>query len=191
MRRIIYSMMVSLDGFAARPNGDLDWGLIDEETHTFVNNQQHEIGTYLHGRKMHEVMTYWETADQDLSSPAYELEFAKIWQNMPKIIFSNTLEAVRGNTTLFQGDIATEIGKLKQQPGKNIGVGGPTLAATFFKLGLIDEVGLFVHPVVLGGGLPFFPSLETPLNLQLVEKRPFQSGVFYLRYQRSDTQLSI
>ncbi|MFO7682922.1 MAG: dihydrofolate reductase family protein [Chloroflexota bacterium] len=188
MRKIIYSMMVSLDGFAARPNGDLDWGLIDEEIHTFVNNQQREIGTYLHGRKMHEVMKYWETADQDLSSPAYELEFAKIWQNMPKIIFSNTLEEVRGNATLFQGDIATKIGKLKQQPGKNMGVGGSTLAATFFKLGLIDEVGLFVHPVVLGSGIPFFPALDSPLNLQLVEKRPFQSGVVYLRYQRSDLE---
>ncbi len=121
MRKIIYSMMVSLDGFAARPNGDLDWVLIDEEIHTFVNNQQREIGTYLHGRRLHDVMTYWETADQNLSSPQYELEFAEIWQNMPKIIFSNTLEQVRGNARLFQGDIAAEIGKLKQAAGKKYG----------------------------------------------------------------------
>lgn len=186
MRKIIYSMMVSLDGFVARPNGDLDWVLIDEEIHTFANNQQQEIDTYLHGSGLHQVMTYWETADQNLSSAAYELEYAKIWQNMPKIIFSNTLTEVRGNATLFQGDIAAEIGKLKQQPGKNMDVGGPTLAATFMKLGLIDEFGLFVNPVVLGSGIPFFPALDSPINLQLVEKRPFQSGVVYLRYEHSD-----
>ena len=181
-------MMVSLDGFVARANGDLDWGLIDEEIHTFVNNQQREIGTYLHGSGLHQVMTYWETADQNLSSPAYELEFAKIWQNMPKMIFSNTLAEVRGNASLFQGDIVTEIGKMKQQPGKNMDVGGPTFAATFMKLGLVDEFGLFVHPVVLGSGIPFFPLLETPLTLQLVETRSFQSGVVYLRYQLADNR---
>ena len=186
MRKLIYSIMVSLDGFAARPNGDLDWVLIDEEIHTFINQQQREIGTYLHGRKLHDVMTYWETADQNQSSPAYELEFAEIWQNMPKIIFSNTLEQVRGNARLFQGDIAAEIGKLKQQSGKDMEVGGPTLAATFIRLGLIDEFGLFVHPVVLGSGIPLFPALDDPLNLRLVETRPFQSGVVYLRYQVSD-----
>lgn len=186
MRKIIYSMMVSLDGFVARPNGDLDWVLIDEEIHTFVNNLHEEIGTYLHGSGLHQVLTYWETADQILSSPAYELEYAKIWRTMPKIVFSNTLTEVRGNATLFRGDIAAEIGKLKQQPGKNMDVGGPTLAATFMKFGLVDEFGLFVNPVVLGSGIPFFPALDSPLTLQLVEERPFQSGVVYLHYQRSD-----
>ena len=189
MRKIIYSLMVSLDGFAARTNGSLDWVLIDEEIHTFINHQQHEIDTYLHGRKMHEVMTYWDTADQNPSSTPYELEYAKIWQNMSEIVFSTTVAQIPGKARLFQGDIATEMGKMKQQPGKNMGIGGPTLAATFFKLGLIDEVGLFVHPVVLGSGIPFFPPMETPLSLQLVEKRPFQSGVVYLRYQRPDKHL--
>lgn len=183
MRKIIYSLMVSLDGFVARPNGDLDWVLIDEEIHTFINNQQHELDTYLHGRKMHEVMIYWDTADQNPSSTPVELEYAKIWQNMSEIVFSTTLAQIPGKARLFQGDIAAEIGKLKQQPGKNIGVGGPTLAATFLKLGLIDEIGLFVNPIVLGSGIPFLPALDDALSLQLVETKLFQSGVVYLRYQ--------
>ena len=183
MRKLIYSTMVSLDGFVARPNGDLDWVLVDEELHTFINNQQREIDMYCYGRRMYEVLRYWETADQDPSLPAYEVAFAKIWQKTPKIVFSTTLDEVQGNTRLVRDDAVEEIRRLKQQPGKDMEVGGPTLAADFIRRNMIDVYGLFVQPVLLGEGIPFFPPLETSLNLQLVEIRPFQSGVVYLHYE--------
>jgi dihydrofolate reductase len=184
MRKIIYSLMVSLDGFAARANGDLDWVIVDDELHSFVNEQQREIGTSLYGRGLYEVMRYWETADQNPESTPIELQFAVIWQATPKIVFSATLDQVSdSNTRLVRDDAVAEIRRLKQQPGKTMDVGGPTLAAALMQQNLIDEFGLFVQPVVLGSGIRFWPPLATPLTLQLVETRPFQSGVVYLRYQ--------
>lgn len=188
MRKVIYLMNVSLDGFIEGPNRDLDWTSIDEESYRFFNDQQSEMGTLLYGRRLYEVMTYWETADQNPSAPAYELEFARIWQKTPKIVFSKTLEQLQGNARLFRGDIAEEITKLKQQPGKDLEVGGPNLASTFMQLGLIDEYRLVVHPVVLGSGTPFFPALANAIKLRLVETRAFGSGVVYLRYQCADAK---
>ena len=186
MRKLSYAMMVSLDGFVARPNGDLVWAVVDEELHLFVNDQQQEVDTYLCGRRLYEVMRYWETADQNPESTPFERQFAEIWQNMPKIVFSTTLDQVQVNTRLVRTNAVEEIQELKQQPGKNMDVGGPTLAAALIKHNLIDEYGLFVQPVVLGEGIPFFPAQVTTLDLDLVETRSFQSGVVYLRYQRSD-----
>ena len=186
MRKVIYSMMVSLDGFIEGPNRELDWAIPDEELHKFVNDQQSEIDTCLYGRRLYEVMTYWETADKNPSAPEYELEFARIWKNMLKIVFSKTLEQVQGNARLVRNNIAAEITKLKQQPGKDLELGGATIASTFIQLGLIDEYRLFIHPVVLGRGTPFFPALGDKVNLRLVETRTFGSGVVYLRYQRAD-----
>ena len=186
MRKVIYSMLVSLDGFIEGPNRELDWPIIDEEFHKFVNDQQSEFDAYLYGRRLYEVMTYWETADQNLSAPAYELEFARIWQKTPKIVFSKTLEQVQGNARLVRDNIAAEVAKLKAQPGKNMDLGGPTIAATFMQLGLIDEYRLFVQPVVLGSGTPFFPALGDTIKLRLIETRTFGSGVVYLRYRRAD-----
>jgi len=176
-------MMVSLDGYIARDNGDLDWALIDEELHTFINDQQAEIDTCLYGRRLYEVMTYWETADTNLSSPAYERDFARIWQRMPKVVFSQTLSDVVSNTRVVRDDPAEEVRRLKQQPGKAMEVGGATLAASCMELGLIDEYGLFVQPVILGSGIPFFPESADTTHLQLVETRTFDSGVVYLRYR--------
>lgn len=186
MRKVIYSMMTSLDGFIDGSTPNLEWVLIDEELHTFVNDQQAEIGTYLYGRGLYEVMTYWETADQDLSSPAFEREFARIWQRMPKVVFSKSLEAVQGNTRLVKDNIAAEITKLKAQPGKDMAIGGANLASTCMQLDLIDEYQLFIHPVILGSGMPFFPALDDKINLRLVETRTFDSGVVYIRYQRAE-----
>lgn len=188
MRKIIYSMLVSLDGFIEGPNRELDWHVIDEEFHTFVNEQMREFDTSLYGRRLYEVMSYWETADQNPSAPAYALEFARIWQRTPKVVFSKTLEQVQGNARLVRDNIAAEVTKLKQQPGQNMDLGGPTLAATFMRLGLIDECRLFIQPVVLGSGTPFFPALDHPIKLQLVETHTFGSGVVYLRYQLSLNQ---
>jgi dihydrofolate reductase len=184
MRKVIYSMGVSLDGFIAGPGGEIDWSAPDEELHRFHNEQTRELGAHFCGRRLYEEMLYWETADQNPSAGEPELEFARIWQDLPKIVFSNTLEKVEGNARLATGGVAEEVAKLKEQPGKDLAVGGAGLASTFAELGLIDEYRLFVSPVVLGGGTPYFPALEERIDLELVETRTFGSRVVYLRYRR-------
>jgi dihydrofolate reductase len=183
MRKLIYSMGVSLDGYIAGPHGDIDWSAPDEELHRFHNQQTREIGAHLCGRKLYEVMAYWETADQNPSSSEYELEFARIWKGLPKIVFSKTLEKVEGRSRLVRGGAVEAVAGLKEEPGKDLAVGGAGLASTFIKLGLIDEYRLFVSPVVLGGGTPYFPAVDERINLELVETRTFGSRVVYLRYQ--------
>ena len=184
MRNIIYSMSVSLDGFASGPNKNLDWVIIDEEIHTFYNDQARECDAFLYGRRIYELMAaYWPTADLNPSAPAYEVDFAHIWKATPKIVFSKTLDKVEWNSRLVRDDLAEEVKKLKAQPGKSLGVGGPTLAASLIQLDLIDEFHLMVNPIVLGSGTPFFPALDKPVKLKLVETRIFASGVVYLHYQ--------
>ena len=183
MGNVIYSMSVSLDGFIAGPGGDISWSPPDEELHQFHNDRVRELGVHLCGRRLYETMLYWETAGEDPSSGAVEREFADIWQKLPKIVFSTTLDTVVGNWTLARDVVPDEIEKLKQEPG-DIGVGGAGLASTFARLGLIDEYQLFVNPVVLGAGTPFFPPLEKRIDLELVETRTFGSRVVYLRYRR-------
>ena len=184
MRKVIYLMMVSVDGLVEGPNRELDWHIIDEELHTFVNDQMSAIDTYLYGRRMYQLMAKdWPTVDTDPSMPEYMVEFARIWKRMPKIVFSKTLDRVEWNSRLVRGNIAEEVAKLKAQPGKDMSVGGANLASTFIRLGLIDEYRLFIHPVVVGRGTPFFPALDDPLKLRLVETRTFGSGVVYLCYQ--------
>jgi dihydrofolate reductase len=182
MRKLIYSMTMSLDGFIAGPGGEIDWSPPDEELHRFHNQRTRELGAHLLGRRLYEEMLYWETADQDPSAPEHVLEFARIWKELPKIVFSSTLEKVEGNARLVREGAAEEVAKLKQQPGKDLGVGGAGLASTFIELGLVDEYRPFVSPVVLGGGTPFFPALEERIDLKLVETRTFGSRVVYLRY---------
>lgn len=184
MRKLIYSMTVSLDGFIAGPGGEIDWSPPDEELHRFHNEQTRLIGAHLLGRRLYEVMTYWETADQNPSARDYELEFARIWKDTPKIVFSKTLEKVEGNARLVRDSVAEEVVRLKEQPGKELAVGGAGLASTLTKLGLIDEYRLFVSPVVLGGGTPYFPALDARINLELLETQTFGSRVVYVRYRR-------
>src|ERR687891_2121562 len=116
-------------------------------------------------------MAYCETADENPSAPEHELEFARIWKDMPKIVFSKTLEKVEGNARLVRDGVAEEVARLKEQPGKDLAVGGAGLGSSLVKLGLVDEYGLFVSPVVLGGGTRFFPALEDRIDLELVETR--------------------
>jgi dihydrofolate reductase len=182
-RKLIYSMGVSLDGFIAGPGGEIDWSAPDEELHRFHNQQARETGAHLYGRRLYEEMVYWETADERPSAPDQELEFARIWKATPKIVFSKTLDQVEGNARLVTDSAAEEVARLKQQPGKDLAVGGAGLASTFMKLGLIDEYRLFISPVVLGGGTPYFPPLDERINLELVETRTFGSRVVYVRYQ--------
>jgi dihydrofolate reductase len=184
MRKLIYSMGVSLDGFIAGPGGEIDWSAPDEELHRFHNEQTRELGAHLLGRRLYEEMVYWETADEEPSLSDYELEFARIWKAQPKIVFSKTLEKVVGNARLIRDNAAEEVARLKEQPGKDLSVGGAGLASTFARLGLIDEYRLFVSPVVLGGGTPYFPPLDERINLELVETHTFGSRVVYARYRR-------
>ncbi|MCZ4608302.1 dihydrofolate reductase family protein [Streptomyces sp. Lzd4kr] len=190
MRRVTYSMNVSLDGYIVGPDGGMDWGAPDEEVFRFWIEDVRELGFHLLGRRLYEAMLYWETADQDPSLDAPRLEFAALWKALPKVVFSNTLSAVEGNTRLVSGDVAKEIERLRAEPGEgDIAIGGPTLAAEVAAAGLIDEYQLMVYPVLLGGGIPFFPQNESQVDLELVETRSYNSRVVYLRYRtaRQDT----
>ncbi len=184
MRKVIYALSQSLDGFIETADGSLDWSSVDEEIHRHFNALEDSIDIQLYGRRLYETMvSYWPTADQDPTLPDYELEYARIWNSKERIVFSNTLTEVSYNSRLFSGDITTEITKLKQQPGKDMVVGGATLAATFMRLGLIDEYRVYIHPIILGGGKPMFAPLDKRIGLQLVETHTFSNGIVLLKYQ--------
>jgi len=184
MGRIIYSMSVSLDGYVETPGRSLDWVLVDEELHSFFNDEAREVSTFLHGRRMYELMAdYWPTAETNPSATPAMVDFARIWSDTPKIVFSRTLEKVEWNSRLVRDDAVAEVARLKAQPGFDADVGGRTIAATLLRHGLIDEVRLFVNPVILGAGAPFFPPLDDRIGLNLLETRTFGSGVVYLRYE--------
>jgi dihydrofolate reductase len=188
MRRVIYSFSVSLDGFMEGPDHDIEWSSPDDELHTFYNDQAREIGTELYGRRLYELMAeYWPTADEDPSASQPVIEFARIWRDTPKVVFSKTLDKVDWNSRLASGTVAEEVARLKAEPGKDMAVGGANLASTFMRLGLIDEYRLLVFPVILGAGTPFFATLDDQINLRLVETRTFGSGVVLLRYERVDS----
>ena len=185
MRTVIYSMSVSLDGFIAGPGGDISWTAPDQQQMAFHVEQTREVGAELMGRGLYEEMLVWEDAETTMSG-AVELEFARIWKPIPKVVFSTTLEQVQGNARLASGDVAGELARLREAPGDGvISVGGAGLAATLIKLDLIDEYRLFVNPVVVGGGTPYFPPLDAAIELELVETRTFGSRVVYHRYLRS------
>ena len=184
MRKLIYSLTVSLDGFIAGPNGAIDWSVPDEELFRFHTKHVQEIGLQLCGRRLYETMLYWETAEES-QLDADDVEFAQIWKALPKVVFSTTLESVVGNTRLLRDDVGEKVSRLKEEPGKDIAVGGAGLAGACMKLGLIDEWRLFVSPVLLGGGTPYFPSLDERVDLELVETKTFGSRVVYVRYRRA------
>jgi dihydrofolate reductase len=184
LRKLVYSMMVSLDGFIEDAKGSLEWVLIDEELHTFANDEARESGEFLYGRRLYENMAaYWPTADADPSEPRCILDFAQIWKAKPKVVFSKTLTTVDWNSRLVKDDVGGEIAKLKAQPGRDLSVGGANLAATCIALGLVDEYRLIIHPAVLGRGKPFWPALPKPIRLRLLETRTFRTGVLSLRYE--------
>ncbi len=184
MRRVTYSMGVSLDGYITGPDGTFDWTAPDKEVFRSWIDEIREVGVHLLGRKLYETMLYWETADQDASLDDAELEWAVLWQALPKVVFSTTLETVQGNARLASGGLAEEIELLRAEPGEgDIAIGGATLAAEAAALGLIDEYRVRVYPVLGGGGIPFFPQRERRVDLELVDTRAFSSGVVYLRYR--------
>ena len=182
MRKLIYSMTVSLDGYIASPDGAINWSVPDEELFRFHTQHVQELGVHLCGRRLYETMVYWETAEESPLA-ADQVKFAQIWKALPKVVFSTTLQSVVGNTRLARDGVGEEVSRLKEQPGKDIAVGGAGLAATCMELDLIDEYWLFVSPVVLGGGTPYFPALDERINLDLIETQTFGSRVVYIRYR--------
>ena len=185
MRKLIYSMSMSLDGFIADAGGEFDWSVPDDELFRFHTEQVRELGGHLLGRRLYETMVYWETAEENPSISEDEREFARIWKELPKVAFSRTLETVVGNTRLVRDGTAEEVARLKEEPGKDLAVGGAGLAAGLMELGLIDEFRPFVYPVVVGGGTPFFPALDDRTDLDLLETRTFSGAVVFHRYGRA------
>lgn len=177
MGKLIYSLNVSLDGFVETPDHSLDWATVDEELHTWFNDQARTLDASLYGRRMYELMAgYWPTGEADPSATDAMREFAAIWKPMPKIVFSTSLEHVEHNARLVHGDVGTLLDGLRREFDGDLDVGGPNLASQFVRRGLVDEYRLVIHPVVLGAGTPFWPELNTPLRLRLVETRDFGSG---------------
>jgi dihydrofolate reductase len=183
MGRLIYSMNVSLDGYAADPDGGLDWGTVDEEIHTWWADRMREADAAVWGRRVYELMVaYWPTAESDPAATPAMLEFAAVTNPKPKVVFSTTLDTVTWNGRLVRGDVGEVLARLREEFPGDLVLGGPTLAAQFVQRGLVDEYRLVVHPAIVGGGLPFFPNLDRPAGLRLVETRTFATGAVYLGY---------
>ena len=184
MRSVTYAMSASLDGYIVGPDGTFDWPGFDEEIFRFWIDETREVGVHLLGRRLYETMLYWETADQDPSLDDASREWVAIWNPLPKVVFSTTLSEVQGTSRLTSGGLAEEIERLRAEPGEgDIAIGGATLAAEAAALGLIDEYRVMVYPVLVGGGISFFPQGERRVDLELIETRTFGSRVVYLRYR--------
>jgi len=185
LAKLIYSAIASLDGYVADEDGNFDWAAPDEEVHSFVNDLERPVGTYLYGRRMYEVMTYWETAESVADQPPFIRDFAKIWQAADKVVYSKTMETASSARTRIERAFDPEaIRQLKAAAERDISVGGPDLAAQAIKAGLVDELQLFVTPVVVGGGKQALPD-NVRLKLELLDERRFGNGTIYLRYRLS------
>ncbi|NKY88112.1 dihydrofolate reductase family protein [Nocardia veterana] len=184
MRKLTFGMNVSLDGYIAAPDGDVGWGAGSDELFQWWSDRVSATGTALYGRKLWETMSsHWPTADRQPGATPAEIEYARRWRDMPKVVFSSTISTVDGNARLVTGDAVTEITRLKAEDGGPMDIGGATLAATAMRAGLIDEYALVVHPVLVGGGTPFFAALDNRADLTLVETRTFPHGVVLTRYR--------
>ena len=182
MGKLIYSTITSLDGYVADKDGNFDWAAPDEEVHTFFNDLERKVGTYLYGRRMYEVMRYWETAHALTDQPSFMQDFAKIWRAADKIVYSKTLETASSARTRIERDFYPDtVRRMKAQAERDISVGGPGLATQAFKTGLVDECHLFVTPIVVGGGKRSLPN-DVRLELELLDERRFEGGVVHLHY---------
>ena len=187
MGKLIYAMNVSLDGFVETADHSLDWATVDEELHFWFNEQARGVDATIYGRRMYELMAgHWPTAADDPATSPAQVEYAGIWLQTPKAVFSKSLASVDWNSRLVRGDVAPEYVALRDEFAGDMDIGGATLAASFIRAGLVDEFRLIVHPVVLGTGTPFWPDLDAPLRLRLIDTREFDSGVVYLGYERAD-----
>jgi dihydrofolate reductase len=181
--KLIYSAITSLDGYVADVDGNFDWAVPDEEVHTFINDLERPVGTYLYGRLLYEVMVGWETAHTLPDQPPFMLDFAQIWQAADKIVYSKTLQTVSSTRTRIERDFDPDaVRQTKARARRDILVGGPDLAAQAIKAGLVDEWHLFVAPIVVGGGKQSLPN-NVRLKLELLDERRFGNGIVYLHYR--------
>lgn len=185
MGELIYSMGVSIDGYAEDAEGDFDWAAPDDEVHALANQQACEASAFVYGRRMYDTLDdYWMRAAQDDDRPRVEAEFAEAYAATPRYVVSDSLAAARNGATLVPRTAArTTVEHLKAESGTHVDIGGPTFAATL--VDLIDEFRMWVNPVVVGAGRPFFPAGAGQLDLRLVECREFPSGALWLRYRRA------
>jgi dihydrofolate reductase len=185
MARLIYSMLMSLDGYISDEAGNFDWAEPSEEVHRFVNDLERPIGTYLYGRRMYEVMSAWETMHTIPDQPPFILDYAAIWQAADKVVYSRTLDTVStARTSLERTFDPDAVRQMKAELGRDLTVSGPGLAAAAFAAGLVDELHLFVSPIVVGGGTRALPD-HVRLELDLVQERRFDNGMIYLRHRAS------
>jgi dihydrofolate reductase len=183
MAKLIYSAITSLDGYVADENGNFDWAAPDEEVHTFVNDLERSIGTYLYGRRIYETMVYWETAHTLPDQPPFIQDFAGIWQAADKIVSSKTLDTPSSARTRIERDFDPDaVRRMKASAGRDITVGGSDLAAQAIKAGLVDEYHLFLTPIIVGGGKQSLPD-NVRLELELLDERRFGNGVVHLHYR--------
>jgi dihydrofolate reductase len=183
MAKLIYAAITSLDGYVADADGNFDWGAPDEEVSTFVNDLVRPIGTYLYGRRMYDVMVYWETVPTTADQSPVDRDFAELWQAADKIVYSTTLESVSSARTRIERAFDPEaVRQWKATAGRDLEVAGPDLAAQAFKAGLVDECHLFLTPIVVGGGKPALPT-NVRLKLELLDEHRFGNGVMHLLYR--------
>ncbi|AUH41894.1 dihydrofolate reductase family protein [Streptomyces sp. CMB-StM0423] len=184
MRKLMYGMNLSLDGYIAAPGDDIGWGVPSDELFQFWSDQLQATDLTLYGRKLWQTMSsHWPTGDQQPNATPAEIEFARRWRDMSKVVFSSTIDKVDWNTRLVTGDAVAEITRLKAEDGGPMDIGGATLAGAAMRAGLIDEYVLATAPVLVGGGTPFFTALDNWVNLNLVETRTFPDGVVLTRYE--------
>jgi len=181
--KLRYTAITSLDGYTADAQGSFDWAAPDEAVHSFVNDLERDIGTYLYGRRMYEVMQYWETAPTDDGQPSYLADYAKIWQAADKIVYSTTLESVSTARTKLEPSFEpSTVRGMKDTSDRDLSIGGPGLAASALRAGLVEHIGLIVVPAVVGGGTAFLPD-GLRLDLELLDEHGFPDGAVYLAYR--------
>ena len=183
MAKLIYSAITSLDGYIADEDGNFDWAAPDEAVHAFVNDLERPIGTYLYGRRMYDVMRYWDTAPTTGEQPAVVKDYAKIWQAADKVVYSRTLATPSSARTRIQKDFDPDVvRRMKAAAARDISVGGSELAALAIKAGLVDEIHLFLVPVLVGGGTRALPD-HVRVELQLLDEHRFAGGAVHLHYR--------
>jgi len=183
MAKVVYVESMSLDGYIEGPDRAIDWHLVDDEVHGHFNDMLGTMGAFLSGRVTYDLMaSYWPTAASDPDATPLMVEFAQIWLDTPKVVYSTTLERAEWNTTVVRDVVPADVRQLKAVTDGDLALSGSDVARTFLAHGLIDEVRAYVHPVVIGRGKPMFQPSETRTRLALVETRTFGNGVVLLRY---------
>ena len=183
MAKVIYSTIMSLDGYMEDEDGSFDWAAPDDEVHAFVNDLERPVGNYLYGRRMYEVMAYWETANTVADQPPVGRDFGELWQAADKIVYSRTLQEVSSARTRIEREFDPEaVRQMAARAERDLSVGGPELAGQALAAGLVDECHVFVVPIVVGGGKPSLPD-NVRVRLELLDEHRFDSGVVYLSYR--------